>query len=397
MMAAIASFNMLVMSFGYAYGVTSNTCASKISSNYNKENNAEWSFIESSNKLILVLFFFSTLIAFLSKQHIFSESKNSDIYFTLVLISGFCGAMSQFYLNGLLGFKKVKEVSIITTLSGLLMCVLLLSMLFAKEYVNLSGVYFVSLLAITNLSCFVCSVIFFNLKVKDFNKKKQSYKIVEAKEYIVKTLFPTVFNNGLLAFVSWFVLIIISKNLGVHQVGLFSTLLFLINIVLFVPRLSSNLILSRLIHSESSGNVEKIKQFLLGIVLNCFIISALYFIFYFNEKVIISFYRANFDNIYELLNLMFIGSVFIVTNNMFAMFFISEGKAGYAFWVNLVWSIVYITLVYLSGDIESIAFSYLASYVFLFLCNLVLLCYAFPEIRRSIFEKCTRSKYGREL
>ncbi|TOH84849.1 hypothetical protein CGI72_23835, partial [Vibrio parahaemolyticus] len=71
MMAAIASFNMLVMSFGYAYGVTSNTCASKISSNYNKENNAEWSFIESSNKLILVLFFFSTLIAFLSKQHIF--------------------------------------------------------------------------------------------------------------------------------------------------------------------------------------------------------------------------------------------------------------------------------------------------------------------------------------
>lgn len=390
-MASIASFNMVVMSFGYAYGVTSNTCASKISSHADDGNNAEWSFINSSNKLMLVLFSFSILIAFISKQHIFSGSKDVGIYFALVLMSGFSGAMSQFYLNGLLGFKKVKEVSVITTLSGVLMCILLFSVLFVENYISLSGVYFVSLLTITNVFCFICSAFVFNSEAKAVKKNDKTDNTVEERKYIVKTLLPTVLNNGLLAFTSWFVLIIINRSLGVHQVGLFSTLLFLINIVLFVPRLSSNLILSRLVHFELNGYMEKFKQFLLGVGLNFIIVFAIYFIFYFNEGFISSFYGDKFYNIYNLLDLMLLGAFFVVTNNMFSMFIVSEGKASYAFWLNLIWSIAYIILVYLSGDIESIAFSYLASYMFLFLCNVILFYHVFPKIWRGVFEKCTRN------
>jgi O-antigen/teichoic acid export membrane protein len=214
---------------------------------------------------------------------------------------------------------------------------------------------------------------------------------VEESNYFVKTLIPTLLNNGVLAFTSWFVLIIINRSLGVHQVGLFSTLLFLINIVLFVPRLSSNLILSRLVHFELNGHVEKLKQFLLGVGLNCVIVFIIYFIFHFNEAIITSFYVNNFDNIYNLLDMMILGTVFVVSNNMFSIFFVSEGKAGYPFGLNLIWSVFYTVLVCFSGDIESIALSYIASYVFLFFCNVVLFYYAFPKIRRSVFEKFTHN------
>lgn len=396
MMISIMTFNIMIISFGFSFGVTANTCASKISSNTNECFRDAWAFFNIKYKLFFLAFFISTLIGIISYFILLKSSNTSMLYVFFIILSGSSGAISQYYLNALLGFGRVRLVSKLTSLAGGVLLAVVLSAFFIDSSLEVKGWSFVALLSIVNLFILFISHFFFS---KEITKEKYSLSRSNNKSgkfYITKTFIPTLINNGLVAFTSWLVLMIIGDYIGIYEAGVFSTLMFLVNIVLFVPRLSSNLILPRLVCLDVEGIHKKLKQLFLGLTLNTIIVSVLYFLFYLSYDYIDIYYSETVGNVSTYFDVIVFGVFAVVINNMISIFIVSENKANVTLFFNFLWSICYVLSVVLSVGDEflSVIKSYAYANCFLLLLNSLFIFVFYSDIGRFCVEKCSFRKYG---
>ncbi|WMO05159.1 hypothetical protein NI378_01085 [Vibrio parahaemolyticus] len=189
---------------------------------------------------------------------------------------------------------------------------------------------------------------------------------------------------------------IIGDYIGIYEAGVFSTLMFLVNIVLFVPRLSSNLILPRLVCLGEKGIHKKLRQLLLGITLNTIIVSLLYLLFYLSYDYIDIYYSETIGNVSTYFDVLIFGVFAVVVNNMISIFFVSENKAGITLFFNFLWSVCYIYSIVLSidNDFISVIKSYTYANCFLLLLNSFFIFVFYSDIGRYCVEKCSHRKYG---
>ncbi|EJC6859582.1 hypothetical protein [Vibrio parahaemolyticus] len=396
MMISIMTFNIMIISFGFSFGVTANTCASKISSNTNECFQDAWGFLNIKGRLFFLVLFISTLIGLISHFTLLKNSETSSQYVFFIILSGTSGAISQYYLNALLGFGHVRLVSKLTSLAGGFLLVVIVSLLFIDSSLEVKGWFFVALLSIVNLMVLFLSYFFFSKEIARDRYSLSRSDNKNGKFYVTKTFAPTLINNGLVAFTSWLVLMIIGDYIGIYEAGVFSTLMFLVNIVLFVPRLSSNLILPRLVCLGEKGIHKKLRQLLLGITLNTIIVSLLYLLFYLSYDYIDIYYSETIGNVSTYFDVLIFGVFAVVVNNMISIFFVSENKAGITLFFNFLWSVCYIYSIVLSidNDFISVIKSYTYANCFLLLLNSFFIFVFYSDIGRYCVEKCSHRKYG---
>ncbi|ELO1773987.1 hypothetical protein QXB69_002050 [Vibrio fluvialis] len=396
MMISIMTFNMMIISFGFSFGVTANTCTSKISSNIKERFPDAWGFLNIKNRLFFLALFISILIGMFSKFTLLKNSDTSSLYFVFIVLAGTSGAISQYYLSALLGFGRIRLVSNLTSFAGGFLLVIVLSIFSIDSNFEAKGWLFVALLSIVNLIVLLLSYFFYSKEcaMEKYVSTRSNNK--NGKFYVKKTFIPTLINNGLIAFTSWLVLMIIGDYMGVYEAGFFSTLMFLVNIILFVPRLSSNLILSRLVFSDVKGIYAKFKQLLLGVILNTIIVSLLYLLFYLSYDYIDIYYSKTIGNVSIYFDVVVLGIFAVVINNMISIFIVSENKANVTLMLNFLWSWFYISAVAFSidGSFLSVIEIYTYANYFLLFLNLLFMFLFYSDIGRYCVEKCSCRKYG---
>lgn len=286
-------------------------------------------FIFSSFLSILLLFFADSISLFLEDTHLAAPLR----FLGPIIIATSINKAQ----NGILGgFKKYKNIATNNIVSSFIMLALACSLTY---YYGLWGALFALL-----ISQIINAILNF-YSIQKIRKRllKQHYK----KSYIslIKFSFPIALQDFSYTLTNWGGSLIIVKYSSIGQLGIFTASSQWQSIVLMIPGLLVNVILSHL-SSASNDNQRQTTLIKKLICFNLLCTVIPFIIICFAAPYISKLYGMSFSEMTEILRVLIFSSIFMCCSNVFNSTLISRGKNWILFSSRIFRDLLLLSLTY---------------------------------------------------
>jgi len=277
-----------------------------------------------SMAMCVLLFVLSSVIADFVKE---PQLALSFKFLGVIIVFRALNTLGAGILGGLKDFKQVGVNNIIAGSTMLVLCIPM------TNFYSLNGAY------ISLLSSQVCLCILNMYFVYKLQKPITDYSSEKYGKMLLAFTFPFALNELIYTFTAWGNNLFITKYATLGDLGILTACMQWNSIVLFMPGLLANVILSYLSTSATSDGHEH--QFILKRMLVINLISTLIplFIVMFFSKYITSYYGESFNGMNVVLLVAILGTVFTCLSRVFDSNLMSEGRRWTAFFIC---SIIYI-------------------------------------------------------
>jgi O-antigen/teichoic acid export membrane protein len=377
LLLSIATSNLIISSFGFSLGITSNKCASHLYEDNDsaKINNSLSFFSEIKLYLTSILLIFIALYAF--REYLFVNEYKSSMFYIITMINSIIGVTSMVLVNFFIGKNKVNEISTLQTVFGAISILLLIIVVAFDICADSSITYFILLSLPFSLFIFYVFVIKVDAikHVFIFNPVRRNYI------YFNKLVIPSFFSNFIYAFSIWFVLILIGNYSGSLLASKYVTAMLFVNLAMYVPQLSSAVTVRLLIKTTEKRELKSLLYKIL--ILNVFVSSSFLLVVYVFSDFIDVYFSDKFENISELILLLMLAIIPISICNVFGQFLIKIEKLHMGLLFNFIWGLSYISLISFSlvYNSFSIAIPFIASYMILLIFQGIYVKYEFTSLK----------------
>lgn len=141
---------------------------------------------------------------------------------------------------------------------------------------------------------------------------------------ILNFTFPVALQELSYSLSQWGVILILTKFCSMGEVGLYTAAAQWNTIILFMPSLLSNVVLSYLSGSETAKKQQRLLRLML--LVNFFATLVPFFLVYFCSDYIISFYGSTFVEMKDVMNILVFSTIFDCMSKVLQSNMISEGK-----------------------------------------------------------------------
>ena len=286
--------------------------------------------IKNSQKLTIVFSSIGSLLLFLFSEDVAKQALNApNLSFPLQLISIsiLIGSISRTQTGILAGFSKFKELAKINTIVGI---TTFISGILLTFYYQLIGAI-IALILIQIITCFL-NRYYIN---KNLTERNGEFNYNISFQEILRFSTPVALQEALYAVLTYATALLLVNLSTYGEVGLSSAALYWSAIILFVPGILRNVILS---HLSANINDEKRHLRILRIIL-AFNFSITFFIsivVYLLSDYIVKSYGDNFSGLKEVLNISVITTIFISMSNVYAQAYMTVNKN----WLMLIFRII---------------------------------------------------------
>lgn len=308
-------------SFGLGYSATK-----YISENYNSKSINLIPTIRNFQYLSVFLGIIGFLIVFIFSEKIslyaMGTLKFGDYlkFYGVFILFNTINITQVGIISGLAKFKELTRVGLFIGISSFF------STIFFSYYFQLHGAVFSYVLVqILNL--------IFNNRIINSEKMEYSTKLLNGKESdllvskkeILKFSIPIAIQECVYSISAWALTVILLKYSSFQDVGVYSAAIQWNIIVLFIPSVLRNVILS---HFSSTSNDPKKKKYILFQVLlfNLIVTFLPYLIVLIFSDLITSLYGESFEILSSILPLILLSAIFVSLSNVYSQAFMSEAR-----------------------------------------------------------------------
>lgn len=309
--------------------------------------------------LVLVfVFFFSKHIA----EQINAPQLDKEIQMSSLVL--FFSSLNGIQNGILAGLEKFKELSINTTISGIISSV---GLIMAAKYFSLKvvviafGLNYILLFLFNFIT--LKRVFYSNFKINIFSKNN-----FEEASILWKFSLPAILAGLMVGPVTWLCnYFLVKQPNGYLEMADFDIANQWRNTILFIPAALSQIALPML-SSSFNNNDDYKKIFNKNLKINIYLGFTLVVLFCLFTPMIVSFYGHDYERATIPMIIMFITTGFITINNVIGQAIASQGKMWFGFFVNFIWACVlviscYILVIRLQMGAVGICLSYLISYM----------------------------------
>lgn len=337
------------------------------------------SFIHRANIITIV---FSGIMAIL----LFSFSnevsvyifKGADLQFPLRILSVLIvfNAVTSTQIGILSGFGKFKEIAKINTVVGFLTFSF---SIFLTYLYSFNG----AIIALLIAQILNCIINYYYVK-KEQNTNLINGDIITYKEILFFST-PIAMQEGTYAISSWISMILLINYTSFGQLGMYTVAMQWSSIVLFIPGILRNVVLSHLSSHTNNENMQN-RIMLQTIFINilCTIIPAV-LVFGFNGFVESS-YGHTFKDVGYLITTAVFSTVFVSVSNVYSQAYTAQGKNWMMFSLRLFrdTTIILLFLIFVKNKIYDGAFALIISNVIISIFFLIFVIYFYKKNRLQI-------------
>ncbi len=316
-----------------------------------------------SSSIALLLFSFATPISdkILKAPHLHSSIRLVSIW---VIIH----SLTTTQIGIIAGFGEFKKMAKIEGIVGVITFILSAIFTFLWGLMGALGALLVA--QIVNL------ILYYRLVEKNKPTKKTIKKDLVFFKEIINFSTPVAMQEILYAGMGWTLHYLLIKFANYGELGLYSAAMQWNALILFIPGVLRNVILSHL--SGSSDNKARHKRILKHTLLINFISTIIPFILvYAFSDIITTFYGTSFTELKYVLRVMVFSTIFISLSNVYSQAYLSIGKSWIMFKIRLIRDLGkillgYFLLVYFYKYNGAIAIAYsqlIVSFIFLLLMS----------------------------
>lgn len=307
--------------------------------------------------LCILLFIFADILALYIE-----EPKSSTAFRALGIIIVF-RAINTICIGLLSGYKQFKKVGINSIISGGIMLVL------ASVLTYMFGLLgsFISLA----IAQFINALLNFIAIINEYKKEiYEQYRSGLNKEMLIFTI-PVTIQEFSWMLCTWGGTMILTKYSSLGDVGIWSVASQWNAIILFVPNLLLNVVLSHLsgLSKDKNNHTKMLKKML---VINFICAFIPFMVVYISADLISSFYGSTFSGLTEVIRVLTFSTIIVCLSNVFHSSLLSEGRN----WTLLIFRAVRdmlmlsILWVALRNGVVNASLSYSWIYVFSYLIYL---------------------------
>jgi O-antigen/teichoic acid export membrane protein len=289
-------------------------------------------FIKKSAIITFVLSLLCSMLLFYYSQEIATkwlESTSISFYLKTFSLLIMLYAFTYLLLALIAGLGEFKALAKINSITGLFSFVL--TTLFTIKW-SLKGAM-VALLLSQVINCLLSlKVIIKKIGYKSLFQKKINSDLISFKEILSFSL-PIALQETIYTFSTWFINLFILWYGSYGDIGLYSAAIQWNSIILFVPGILRNVILTHLTESNSSSSFNRIFKnvSLLSFVVTfipCVVIFAL-------SGIIEKSYGPTFAGLDYLISIACISAIFMSIRNVYAQVFMAKGLNWQMFFIRL--------------------------------------------------------------
>ena len=267
-----------------------------------------------------ISFVFSILMFCFSKYISLYILNSTSLIFALKIISFWVvfNALTIVQIGILAGVKAYKSMAKINVFVGVFGFLTMVSLTY---FYGLNGAL-TSLLATQIINCL------FNFRIiKEYFPdihKKHTLDVVLRRD-LIKFTFPIAMQDSLFSLVTWMLTIIFLKLSNYNELGLYSASLQWSAVILLIPGILRNVILSHL--SENSKNESSFNKILKNTLLLNFVATLLpLIIIYISMPLLLKFYGQSFYGLESVLKISLFSTLFVSCTTVFSQVFLAKGK-----------------------------------------------------------------------
>ncbi len=274
-------------------------------------------------------------------------------------------ALTTTQIGILAGFKDFKGMARANTVVGIVTFILSCGLTY-----NFGFEGALAALLITQILnyCLNYRLVKINLSKSGLQKKHNGILLKD----LLKFSLPIALQESLFPITSWLISLMLIRLSGFGELGLYSAAMLWNALILYVPGILRNVVLSHL--SENLSDESKHKNIMQTILLLNFVMSFIpCLIVFFLSDYIASFYGDSFENLSMVINVAVFTTIFSSLSNVYAQAYLSKGKNWLMFRLRffrdfgivLIGYYIIIESEYGTGAISIISASLIMNFIFL--------------------------------
>lgn len=287
----------------------------------------------SSLFAVLVFLFSRPLAVYLKIPEMYAALR----YLSVIII---VNSIVTTQIGVLAGFKRFKALARINCVNG---CVLLcVSMVLTYKF----GLYgaLTALLLMQILNCIQNA-----LEIRNATVAYRQISVIQKPSFLRDILsfsFPIALQEMISPIASWIVPVLLIKLSNLGELGLYNAAAQWRIVVLFVPNILQNVLLSHLTSNlNREDNQRRIIKWML--LANCTVVGILWGGVYVFSDLIVASYGDTFTALKPVLNTIICSTIFTCMSRVFIQYLTSINKVWITFGMNLMEALVYIGMVIL--------------------------------------------------
>lgn len=291
---------------------------------------------------MLITLVFSSLIAillliFAEPIAEFANAPSLSFAFRVLAIIIIFKALTTTQIGILSGLKSFRTIAVNSMVSGLFMLIACIPL---SYFWGLTGA----------LSCLFLSQVF-NFLINQVSIHKINISLLgqikqDFKNKLVAFSFPVALQESSFTICNWCAIILLTKYASVGEMGLYSASSQWNAIILMIPSLLTNVVLSYL--SSSVNNKTEHKKTVAKMLLINFFCTLIPFVFvFFLADFIASFYGPSFGAMSKLLRLLTFATIFECCSSVFKSELMAQGRTWMLFSLRCIRDVILILTAYL--------------------------------------------------
>lgn len=288
--------------------------------------------VTSVSLCLLLLLSSNSLARFINHPELASPFR----YLGIIII---CRALCTVGAGLLGGFKSFKVLGINNVISGVVMLITSVPLTFLF---GLNGALIA--LLISQLTISLLNIFAVRRKLIVLTNQESPCFTVELLTFSI----PIAIQELTYSIANWGASLLITKYASLGEAGIYSACTQWNAIILFIPGLLSNVVLSYLSSSATDPDPSSHKKMMYKLLLINFCCSFLPFlIVLFFSPIITSFYGSSFAGMKPVLNILIFSTIFTCLSSVLKNDLISEGKNWILFWIRVMRDIIQVVSLYL--------------------------------------------------
>ncbi|MBI5540802.1 MAG: oligosaccharide flippase family protein [Bacteroidia bacterium] len=264
-------------------------------------------------------------------------------------------AVTTTHIGFLAGFNEFKGMTRVNTITGV--ATFITSLVFTYLW-KLEGAL-IALLISQILNWYLNLILVKKHKSKLFSDELSKKNLIKE---IINFSFPVALQEATYSITTWLTSLILIKLSGYGQLGLFSAAIQWNAIILFIPGILRNVILSHLSESVNNQN-QHIRVLKLTLFINFLVTFTLSIAVFLMSDLIVGFYGSTFIGLKEVIRFAIIITIFSSLTNVYTQAYLSKGKSWLIFFIRFIRDagvllLSYFLLVYTEGNLGAMALIY---------------------------------------
>ncbi len=313
-----------ITTLGFGYTTT------KFVADYKKKHPQKlYAIFKFTQKTILILTIIAFLIVILFSKNIAAlilENESMYLYVRLVAILIVLNSLNFLYVGYLSGLGLFKKMAKINVYIGVITFILSVSLTY---FFSLIGAL-IALVIAQSINVFAN----YNLISKNIQINKTEKDKILNKKILLYSL-PIAIQETVYAIMSWLINFLIILYVSFGELGMYTAAIQLNAIILFIPGILRNVVLSHLSKNSDNENSHKtvLNTILIINILATLIPCILVFIF---SDFVSSFYGSTYQGLSDLIEISIFTTVFVSISNVYVQAYMSK---------NMNWTMLFFRII----------------------------------------------------